>query len=340
MALPLIAVVVLGILEIAAEALAVYEALEVLRDVYEGFEKYTQSVENAKAELKELIKRLEQEIEQKIEEKEEVAILLAASAADPQGPVTRKAQGRGTGVPLINAAVEQKIPFRQVISLVCEKAAAIPVLNLRRKKGVKLKDLPQAKRKALEALLEKGVETIADIDLDEFIVVRLKQLAANLMFEFVDYCLDWKSPLKCEVCFGPKPGYADHPIDGAPTKLKRSGLVNPFYPAPYRQSGSISADLIIPDYRKKRCDKGNIFAIVEVKFPGDRIEAQQFEGYHKLLDHAAQVKTKAALVRFDNKPVAYGGRVSLFRFPEDVADKSRLTPESKKSGKKPGKKHQ
>jgi hypothetical protein len=236
--------------------------------------------------------------------------------------------------PVINAAIEQKIPFRQIISEVCEKAAALPVLGLRRKRGVTIQDLPKAKRKALEELLEKGFETITDTDLDQFVVVRLKQLAADLMFEFIDYCIDWQSPLKCEVSFGPKPEYADHPVEGA-TKLQRSGgSVNPFYPAPHRRRGSITADLIIPDYRKKRCDKSNIFAIVEIKFEGDQIDAKQFSQYRDLLDYSALVKTKNSPIRYRQENVSSGGRLSLFRYPEDVADghdqnKKRPAPRSK-----------
>jgi len=320
MPLPLAVPVAWAIFEIVVTALAVYEALDVLSDIYDGIDKYNKSVDKAKEELKELIEKLKSEIDQKIDEKQEVAILLAASGVDPQGTMTRKATGRGAGNAVINATIEQKIPFRQVISLVCEKADALPVLNLRRKKGVTISDVPKAKRKALEALLEKGFESITDADLDSFIVVRLKQLASNLMFEFVDYCIDWKSPMKCEVSFGPKPGFADHPVEGE-TRLKRASGINPFYPAPHRGTGSIAADLIIPDYRKKRCDKSNIFAIVEIKFAGDTIDREQLDKYHKLLKHAAEVKTKASPVRFDKKPVAYGGRLSLFRFPEDKAAK-------------------
>jgi hypothetical protein len=208
------------------------------------------------------------------------------------------------------------------------------VLNLRRKKGVTIRDLPKTKRIVLEKILEKGIEAITDADLEGLIVVRLKQLAANLMFEFIDHCIDWKSPLKCEVSFGPRPDFADHPVEGG-TKLVRLGDINPFYPAPHRRTGSIAADLVIPDYRKKRCDKGNIFAIVEVKFPGDRIDKEQFDNYQQLLKRAAEVKTAAAPVRFDKKPVAYGGRLSLFRFPEDRPAEAGADRDRKK-GAKPG----
>jgi hypothetical protein len=79
----------------------------------------------------------------------------------------------------------------------------------------------------------------------------------------------------------------------------------------------VRADLIIPDYRKKPTRKDNIFAIVEIKFPGDRIEAKQFKNYEKLLAAAASAKTKTSPVRLGQQPVSSGGRLSLFRFPED-----------------------
>lgn len=322
-----------AVFEFVVAAIAVYEAVDVMKDIYEGLDQYTKAIDKAKEELKEAIDKLKDEIDRKIDEKEEMAVLLAATGADPQNPVTRKAEGRGSGVAAIDAAIKQNIPFRQVVSLVCEKADALPVLNLRRKKGVTIQDLPKTKRIVLEKILERGIEAMTDADLQGLIVVRLKQLAANLMFEFIDHCIDWKSPLKCEVSFGPRPDFADHPVEGG-TKLVRLGDINPFYPAPHRKTGSIAADLVIPDYRKKRCDKGNIFAIVEVKFAGDRIDKEQFDNYARLLKRAAEVKTAAAPVRFDKKAVAFGGRLSLFRFPEDKAARSDQKDDSHAKTKK------
>jgi hypothetical protein len=333
MPLPLIPLAFL-ILEIAVTALAAYEALEVIQDLYDGIDKYNKSIDKAKEEIKAVLEKLKSEIDQKIDEKQEVSFLMAAAGADPQGPHTRKASGAGSGSTTINAAIEQKIPFRQVITMVCDKADALPVLNLRRKTGVQLKDLPKAKRKALEALLEKGFEQITDQDLEHFIVVRLKQLAANFMFEFIDHCLDWRSPMKCEVSFGPKPSYADHPVENG-TKLKRLGSINPFYPAPHRQQGSISADLVITEYRRKPCTKDNVFAIVEIKFPKDRIDEEQFRKYRLVLDAAAAPKTQSSSARFDNRPVSSGGRLSLFRYPLDRAEerKNQEQPRSSTSSR-------
>lgn len=152
------------------------------------------------------------------------------------------------------------------------------------------------------------------------ILVRLKQLAASLMFEFVDHCLDWASPLKAEVTFGPAKQYTDHPVERG-TKLQRVGKVSPFYPfpKPNNRRGSISADLVINEYRKQRTDKNNIFAIVEVKFEGDKIDKAQFDQYDALLKRAATAKTDNSPIRLNNEVVSSGGRLSLFRYPEDKA---------------------
>jgi hypothetical protein len=263
---------------------------------------------------------------------------LAAANADPQGQNTKQAKGRAAGSPVINAAIQQKIPFRQVISMVCTQADKIPVLQLRKKKGIELKDLPKAKRVAFEKLLALSAEELVGVDLENFIVVRLKQLASNLMFEFIDEVLAWSSPLKCEVCFGPAPAYADHPLSGiSPTRLRRDGDINPFYPMPYRR-GSISADLVITEYRKKRCDKSNIFAIVEIKFQGDTIDEEQFKKYRALLKAAALVKNANSPIQFDKKNVNSGGRLALFRFPEDVAVKDDSKDEKNQPGAKEPKK--
>jgi hypothetical protein len=327
-----IPVIVWGVLELIALAITIHELGELAEELYEGVEKYGKDIGKAKEEVRKVIQSIQDEIAQKIEEKEEVAILLALQAADPQGQNTRKAAGRGATDVTINAAIEQKIPFRDAITQVCAAADRMPVLSLRRKKGVSIKDLPSAKRKIIEELLSMSVEQLTDVELEEFFVIRLRQLAVNLLFEFVDECLSWASPLKCEVSFGPPPSYEDHPVEGA-TRLKRLGKINPFYPGPFQyRKGSIAADLMISEYRHQRPDKGNIFAIVEIKFPGDRIEKEQFEAYGEMLKRAATVKTVRAPIRFQNKPVSSGGRLSLFRYPEDIA----VHEAKKKEPDKPG----
>lgn len=316
-----------GVLELVALAITVHELGELAEDLYEGVRTYNKDIGTAKDEVRKVIRSIQEEIAQKIEDKEEVAILLALEAADPQGQHTRKATGRGATDATINAAIEQKIPFRDAIGQVCAAADRMPVLSVRRKKGVSIKDLPKAKRKVIEELLAMSIEQLTDVELDAFIVVRLKQLAANLLFEFVDECLAWASPLKCEVNFGPPPGFEDAPVEGV-TRLTRVGKVNPFYPTPFqKRKGSMSADLMVSEYRHQRPDKGNIFAIVEIKFAGDRIEAKQFDSYASMLKAAATVKNIRAPITFNGKSVKSGGRLSLFRYPEDVAVHAKKEPD-------------
>ncbi|KAB2923561.1 MAG: hypothetical protein F9K30_10615 [Dechloromonas sp.] len=317
-----------------AAALALYEALDVLEDIYEGLDKYNKGIEQAKKELEKTISSLKDEIDKKISEKEQVAMLLAAAGTDPQNSKTKRGEGWGSDKTVIKAAIQQRIPFRRVISEVCEKADAMPVLQLRKKKGITVKDLPKAKRKALEEILRVGLENVADVDLDQFVLVRLKQFAASLMFEFVDYCLDWASPLKAEVTFGPAKSYNDPPLDGA-TRLKRVGKISPFYPfpPPNNRAGSLSADLIINEYRKEPTGKNNLFAIVEIKFEGDKLEAKQFENYEELLKKAALTKTENSPIRYNNKPVSSGGRLSLFRYPLDKPLEETGEEKKRKTGK-------
>ncbi|MBS0426580.1 MAG: hypothetical protein JSR41_04740 [Proteobacteria bacterium] len=57
--------------------------------------------------------------------------------------------------------------------------------------------MPQGKRKVLEELLGRSIRALTEQDAEQFILVRLKQLAVNLLSEFIDECLD---------------GHPDHPI--------------------------------------------------------------------------------------------------------------------------------
>lgn len=330
--------IVAGVLVIArlvTMALSIYETLDVLTDLYEGLDKYNKGVDEAKKQLEKLIKDLKDEIDNLVDQKEQVAVLRSAAGVDPQNPTTQRASGRGANDAVIKAAIEQKIPFRRIISEVCEKADTMPVIQLRKKQGVSVRDLPNAKRKALEEILRVGLDKVADVDLDGLILVRLKQLATSLMFEFVDHCLDWVSPLKAEVTFGPPKQFTDHPVERG-TKLQRVGKVSPFYPFPQpnNRHGSISADLVINEYRKQRTDKNNVFAIVEIKFPGDKIDRKQFEQYDDLLIEAAKTKTRANPIRLNNEVVKSGGRLSLFRYPEDKARSESTSEQDQRKRKK------
>ncbi|MDR1995541.1 hypothetical protein [Azonexus sp.] len=335
-------VAVWAVLELVAAAITAYEVYDLAKTLYEGVDAFQRNVDAAKAEIAKKMEALKDEIARKIDEKTERGLLHEATKADAkqQREITKKAFGRGATNPLIQAAIQQKIPFRQIITMVCKQANHMPGINLRRKRGVQIKDLPQAKKKLLLEILAKTVEEIREIDdLDGFILVRMKQLMASLIFEFMDDLVDWASPLKAEVCFGPK--FEDPLLEG--TRLVRKGLgaagvvVNPFYPLPHHQRGAFSADLAIPDYRKKPLTKDNLFALVEIKFEGDRIENKQFERYKRLSDECAEVKTGVVgkARTHGQKGVTLGCRISLFRFPEDSArdkddDKHKQHPRSGK----------
>ncbi len=311
---------IIPLIKLIGVVITAYEAGKVLHDIYEGLDVYNRGIAEAKEKLEETIRKLKEEIDLNIDERAEVVLLQEATAQDPQSEITRRGQRWGTRNNAIKAAVQKKIPFRRTISEVCERAAAMPVIQLRRKPGVHVSDLPNAKKQVLAEILRKGVETITDVDLEDFLVVRLKQLSASLMFEFIDYALEWRSPLKCEVSFGPPNTYTDHPAGDTPTRLARVGLTSPFYPvpAPNNQRGSISADLVIPEYRRQPCTKTNIFAIVEIKFEGDRIDAEQLRKYGEVLKEGARLKTLANPVRLGDRDAGPGG-VALFRYPLDKA---------------------
>jgi hypothetical protein len=178
--------------------------------------------------------------------------------------------------------------------------------------------------------------------LDDFIMVRLKQLVTSLIFEFFDKMLNLASPLKAEACFGKPEGFADPLLAGGARLLRRGVELNPFFPAPHGK-GSISADLTIPDYRKEPLKKDNLFAVIEIKFKGDRITNAQFKKYNKLAEKCAKPKTDGTtLPRTNGKSgVSKGCLVALFRYPEDVAvkpedDKKSTEPEDdKQPTKKP-----
>ncbi len=318
-----------ALFQVVATAVTVYEAYSALEEVFDAVDDFAEDLDKAKKELDKIFKSIKEEIDDNIEGRDEVAVLEALSLADDR-PLT--VSGRmGSGKQEIKAAIKQKIPFRRVISEVCEKADSMPVLTVRRKdKGISLEKAVKAKSEIIKKLIGAGFEALADIELEEFIIVRQKQLAASFLFEFIDYGLDWKSPLKAEVSFGPgqrpkrvRAGF--RPFENPPmefgTKLKRVGYdLNPFYPAPHRAKGSISADLVIPDYRGKPVSKENLFAIVEIKFPNDEIKVEQLKTYKRLLNRSATEKTWATQGRLNVKEVSYGGKLALFRYPEDSTE--------------------
>lgn len=303
-------------------ALTVYELYSYGSNLYEGQANYRQELEKAKAEIKKIIHDLEKEFNGHLLYTSEIAYLENLRKKDPQNPETRQPRQRGHQG--FKSQISERIPFRKVISQVCDKANANGFPQLKKKRGVKVSDLPKARQKVLESWAGLILSEILDEDIgSEFLIARLKQLATSIMFEFVDEILGWKAPIKTEVCFGAKFEDPQLLFPGNP-RLKRTGSLdlNPFYPTPYHnQRGSIAADLVIAESRLEPISKTNLFAIVEIKFQGDSIKKAQFSKYDDLLK-ACKIAKQTKYGKQNNYSgtgVNKGGYISLFRYPEDIA---------------------
>jgi hypothetical protein len=281
-----------------------------------------------------MMKSLDLEISDNIDKKTELAQINAITGADKQSPNTKKPSGRGVSVAGIPAAIMQKIPFRPVISKVCETADQLPIVQLRAKKGQKFKDVvPKSKVAVVATLLSMSVEQFADVTIEEFTIVRLKQLAVNFMIECMDELLTWRGPLKAEVCFpfNARMNQFHHPLMDGTTRLKRvGGDINPFWPMPSRARKTISADIVIPEYRGEAISLTNIFALVEIKFQGDIIQQKQFDEYGKLNNQSKQAKRVSGITASE------GFKLSLFRYPEDKTPEHESNNDKQQGSKKGG----
>jgi hypothetical protein len=352
MVLPLLPVLVI-IVKVVAVAMTLNELHDSGKSILEGVEAFEKNIETIKDKLREYIQSLQDEIEKNVNEKAELAYLHGLVKGDRriQSETTKKALGRRFGKPAtdpIIAAITQKIPYRKLISMVCEQADKTPAFSLRRKKGVDIKDAIKIKKEIAVRLLSLTLEELDLIDdIDGFIIVRLKQLVVSIVFELIDNVLEWASPLKAEACFG-KGKYLGETVfkdpkltdpkqaDGATTCLYRSGAkLNPFFPPPHGR-GSISADLSITDYRKEPLSQKNLFALIEIKFKGDKPGDDQFKNYRDLSKACATAKNNVTPFDRTNgtNGVSKGCLVSLFRYPEDVAVEPPDDGKNKK--KKPG----
>lgn len=323
---------ILVVVELAGYAITAYEMYRTASNAYGEVKNFQDSIQKAKAEIKKIMKDLGQEISDKIDKEKDKVLLTTLTTGDKQTNNTKTASGRPkTKSNLITAAIKQKIPFRVIISQVCHKAEQLPMIQLRKQKGKKLKDVvPKSKVDVVAKLLKMTVQQLAGADVDEYIIVRLKQLAVNFMFEFMDELIKWKSPLKAEVCFGydtKTKSYLAPELIGT-TRIKRTGSdINPFWPMPYKGKGVIGADIIIPEYRGETLTLKNIFALVEIKFQGDRIQNEQFDSYEKLKKQCAEVKKASKITASE------GFKLSLFRYPEDAVIPTAKKPtESKIKG--------
>jgi len=322
--------VVIGVIKVVGLAITAYELYELGTAAAKGIAEFEGSLEQAKEWVRKEMESIKDTLDKKIDKTAEIALLHGLEKGDlkRQSEKTKHPEKLGHGPtfggsPEIIAAIRQAIPFRKEIGNVCELANKLPDIQLRRKDGAKLKakDIPPSKAKALLQLLRVTAKEFGVMDeIEGVAIVCLKQLVVSRLFEFVDEMLDWASPLKAEACYGGASGFAEPKIESG-TKLKRNGTtINPFWPTPQGR-GSISADVTIPDYRKDALTKSNTFALIEIKFPGDRPGENQFKNYRDLSDACAAAKTGSTELSKTNGQtgVTLGCRIALFRYPEDVA---------------------
>lgn len=329
--------VIIGIIELAGYAVTAYELYRTATNAYGEVKNYQDNIKKAKDEIKKIMQNLDKEITDKIDRQREKVLLTTLTSGDKQMNMTKSASGRPqVKSNLITAVIKQKIPFRPIISQICEKADHLPMIQLRKQKGKKLKDvIPKSKVDIVAKLLKMTAQELAGANVDEYIIIRLKQLAVNFMFEFMDELLKWRSPLKAEVCFGYDIKTKKYlaPQLASQTRIKRVGSeLNPFWPMPYKGKGTIGADIIIPEYRGEPLTLTNIFALVEIKFQNDRIDEEQFRNYERLKNQCAYVK------KGSNITASEGFKLSLFRYPEDVAFKDDQNHQKQNKPKSGGKK--
>ena len=176
--------------------------------------------------------------------------------------------------------IERKVPFRPAISQVCTVALQMPI------------KVPRRIRKK-----------IAGDTVQTTIEIALKQFTASLFFEAVDEALEWRSPLKAEPNYN---GNSKKALLGEPvTRPKRFGsAVQPFWPRP---KGLLAPDLVVVEYRQEPFETENVFAAVEIKFPGDWAVSKQMKRYVTLMTPETGIN-----------PAKIGKeKVALLRVPED-----------------------
>ncbi|MDY4301825.1 VRR-NUC domain-containing protein [Pseudomonas salmasensis] len=197
--------------------------------------------------------------------------------------------------------IERKVPFRPAISQVCTVALQMPI------------KVPRRIRKK-----------IAGDTVQTTIEIALKQFTASLFFEAVDEALEWRSPLKAEPNYN---GNSKKALLGEPvTRPKRFGsAVQPFWPRP---KGLLAPDLVVVEYRQEPFETENVFAAVEIKFPGDWVREEQ-------LDHYVLLMTPQTGI---NPNKVGKEKVALLRVPEDCVgfdvDKKKSTPSEQARKKK------
>lgn len=272
-----------------------YQAYETAQTALEAAE-MAKSIAKSKAEVKQKIAEIIENMTNEIDAKSATFALVDAGG---DSTVSRRGEENKTW----KKYIERKLPFRPAISLVCMMAKDAPIT------------VPRRIRKKIPG---GTVETTID--------VMLKQTTASIMFETIDSLLDWKCPLKAEPNYNPKSKAAY--LGTPPTRPQRLSSIFPFWPRP---RGSLAPDLVIVEYRQKPFEIDNVFAAVEIKFPGDWVKEKQMQEYVELMTP----KTGSDKDKIGRE------RVALMRVPEDcvkVASKDKNeASKGKQTEQPPGK---
>lgn len=237
----------------AYRAYAAHEAAQTAIEAAETLAQIGDRKKEVQAILKDVIQSMKEEID------------IKSSTFVRTGGNSTVSRGRSENV-TYRQYIERKIPFRPVISTVCQWALKSPLT------------VPRRLRKKIPGNV---IETTIDI--------ALKQTTASLVFEVVDDLLAWQSPLKAEPNYDKASRAA---ILGDPTTRPRR--ISEFFPFWPRPKGSLAPDLVIVEYRQQPFDVENVFAAVEIKFPNDWVKRDQIEDYVVLM---GRNNRKVALLR-------------------------------------------
>jgi hypothetical protein len=259
MAAPVVAALVWGYR--AYRAYAAYETAQTAIETAETLAQISQRKKEVETILKDVIKGMKEEID------------IKSSTFVRTGGNTTVSRGRNENM-TFKQYIERKIPFRPVISTVCQWALKSPLT------------VPRRIRKKIPG---EVIETTIDI--------ALKQTTASLVFEAVDDLLAWQSPLKAEPNYH---GRSRAAMLGEPsTRPMRISEYFPFWPRP---KGSLAPDLVIVEYRQQPFEVENVFAAVEIKFPNDWVKIEQMEDYVRLVNRDSK---KVALLRVPEDCTGY-----------------------------------
>ncbi len=245
----------------AYRAYAAHETAQTAIETAQTLAQINERKKEVQAILKDTIQNMKEEIDVK------------SSTFVRTGGNTTVSRGRSENV-TYRQYIERKIPFRPVISMVCQWALKSPLI------------VPRRIRKKIPG---EVIETTIDI--------ALKQTTASLVFEAVDDLLAWQSPLKAEPNYNAASRAA---MLGDPaTRPLRISEYFPFWPRP---KGSLAPDLVIVEYRQQPFEVDNVFAAVEIKFPNDWVRDVQISDYLELMGRDPQ---KVALLRVPEDCTGY-----------------------------------